>query len=292
MPARRKRRSELRKAILAMVALYGGTAATGCRPPIICDPLPPPSTVPRPSGTPSVTPMICDPTPPPSLAPLRTATPMIFDPPPEPAVTPGAGATPTAPAERTFQVHSLQMAVDGNLGGAAVRGTVLDAQGRPLAGVAVAAAAGGYRLEVPTDAGGAFLLPLPAPGSYTLAVGGDEGHALALDLRAHDVATVEWVEVQPLPQALLPLAEIRAVEIVALGGLSFGARSPWPGARCRWSVSGGALAAAGEAVTWQPPAQPGRYLLQLAADWGPAGLAVASRVLAVGEDGSAVSLGV
>jgi hypothetical protein len=84
----------------------------------------------------------------------------------------------------------------------------------------------------------------------------------------------------------LPLAEIRTVDIVWEDGLTFGAETPWPGARYRWSVSGGTLAGSGEGVVWQPPAEPGRYLLQVVADWGQAGLAVDALVLAVEEDGS------
>jgi len=85
---------------------------------------------------------------------------------------------------------------------------------------------------------------------------------------------------------LLPLAEIRAVEIVWEDGLTFGAETPWPGAHYRWSTSGGTLAGSGERVVWQPPAEPGRYLLQVVADWGQAGLAVDALVLVVAEDGS------
>ena len=90
----------------------------------------------------------------------------------------------------------------------------------------------------------------------------------------------------PESQDRLPLAEIRTVDIVWEDGLTFGAETPWPGARYRWSVSAGTLAGSGEGVIWQPPAEPGRYLLQVVADWGQAGLAVDALVLAVEEDGS------
>ena len=83
----------------------------------------------------------------------------------------------------------------------------------------------------------------------------------------------------------LPLAEIRTVTIVPGRNLSFRAETPWPGAQWRWSVSGGALQGRGARVTWQPPVEPGRYLLQVAADWGATGLAVDARVLEVGLDG-------
>jgi hypothetical protein len=85
--------------------------------------------------------------------------------------------------------------------------------------------------------------------------------------------------------ALLPLAEIRTVELAWAGGLSFEARSPWPAARFRWSVSGGQLVELGGQATWQPPAEAGRYLLQVAADWGWHGLAVDALVLTVNEQG-------
>jgi hypothetical protein len=47
-----------------------------------------------------------------------------------------------------------------------------------------------------------------------------------------------------------------------------------------------ALVEQDEQVMWQPPAEPGRYLLQLVADWGYEGLAVDSLVLTVNRDGS------
>jgi hypothetical protein len=81
------------------------------------------------------------------------------------------------------------------------------------------------------------------------------------------------------------LAEIRAVDIVWQAGLSFAAETPWPDARCRWSVSGGTLVEAAGSVTWQPPAEPGRYLLQVVADWGRTGLAVDAVVLIVEKNG-------
>jgi hypothetical protein len=93
-------------------------------------------------------------------------------------------------------------------------------------------------------------------------------------------------ESRPQLEDRLPLAEIRAVEIVWEDGLTFGAETFWPGARYRWSVSGGTLSESDEGVVWQPPAEPGRYLLQVVVDWGQAGLAVDALVLAVEEDGS------
>ena len=90
---------------------------------------------------------------------------------------------------------------------------------------------------------------------------------------------------------------MRAVDIAWQEGLVFAAETDWPGARYEWTVSGGTLKAVvpglrtGEVegrVQWQPPAQPGRYLLQVVADWGRTGLAVDALVLAVEEDGSVV----
>jgi hypothetical protein len=92
--------------------------------------------------------------------------------------------------------------------------------------------------------------------------------------------------------AALPLAEIRTVSIYwdddgdSTEGLVFEAGSAWSGARYRWTASGGTLEEHGEQVTWQPPAEAGRYLLQIVADWDAAGLAVDALVLVVGNDGS------
>jgi hypothetical protein len=95
------------------------------------------------------------------------------------------------------------------------------------------------------------------------------------------------------PRAALPLAEIRTVSIYwddssaeQEGGLIFEAGSPWPGARYRWSASGGTLHDDGRQATWQPPHKAGRYLLQVVADWGATGMAVDALVLVVGDDGS------
>ncbi len=116
-----------------------------------------------------------------------------------------------------------------------------------------------------------------------MSIEGSETSKLTLELKLHDVAPIEWVESRDTSQ--LPLAEIRAVSIVRQAGLSFAAETPWPDARYRWSVSGGTLVEAAGGVTWQPPTQPGRYLLQVVADWGRTGLAVDAAVLVVEEDG-------
>ncbi len=89
-----------------------------------------------------------------------------------------------------------------------------------------------------------------------------------------------------LPNAArLPLAELRSVDLTWTGGTTFGASTPWPGARYRWSASGGSLTVEGERATWFPPEESGRYLLQVAADWGRDGLAVDAVVLVVAGDG-------
>jgi hypothetical protein len=268
MSTKRKGAKRLRRTLLGMAVVAGSTGAAACRPPMVCDPPPPPSLAPRP--TPSRTPMICDPPPPP-----RT-------------ITPGPSATPT-PA-RHFVARSVQVTQDPKVAHAAMRGRVVDASGQPLREVQVAATAkssglGSGTIEVitQTDGQGTFYLALTQTGSFMLYLAGDRSNGLPLELKNHDVAVVEWVEVG---QAQLPLAEIRAVKILWEEGLSFRATSPWPDARWRWTASAGTLQEDGERVTWQPPAVAGRYLLQVVADWGPAGLAVDALVATVGQDGA------
>jgi hypothetical protein len=285
---------DLQKAILAMAVLYGGTLA--CTGPMVCDPPPPPTTSPRP--TPSRTPMVCDPPPPPRIA-TPSRTPMICDPPPPPtrAATPppfktpmicdpapGPTFTPGVPA-RHFQVRSVQTTSDPSVSGAKVQGKVVSQQGNPLGGLKVSAE-GQSRVQVVTGSNGEFVLYLVEPGDYRIMVEGGLQHALSLKLGQHDVVTVEWVEVKDTSQAPLPLAEIRTVDIVWDDGLAFDAETPWPDARYRWSVSGGTLVDEGGRVTWQPPAEPGRYLLQVVADWGQTGLAVDALTLIVEKDGN------
>ena len=101
-------------------------------------------------------------------------------------------------------------------------------------------------------------------------------------------AAAERTQAQTESWDPLPLAEVRAVDIAWQEGLVFAAETDWPGARYEWTVSGGTLKEMEGRVQWQPPAQPGRYLLQVVADWGRTGLAVDALVLAVEEDGSVV----
>jgi hypothetical protein len=272
---------DLQKAILSLIVLYGSTSVS-CRlgGPVICDPAPPPSVTPMicdpppppptPTATPTVTPMICDPPPPPSV------TPMICDPPPPPSVAP----------RRYFRVRNLQMISDTAMRDIVVRGTVVDQQGQLLEDVEVTARTDGTEIDTRTEQDGTFFLRIPEPGAYLIMVNDDESHGLPLELKPHDLAIIEWAEIESQSQSRLPLAEIRAVDIVWEDGLSFSAEAPWPGARYRWSTSGGTLAESDERVVWQPPAEPGRYLLQVVADWGYHGLAVDALVLVVEEDGS------
>jgi hypothetical protein len=201
--------------------------------------------------------MICDPAPPPSVAPRRY-----------------------------FRVRNLQMISDTAMKDTVVRGAVVDQQGQPLGGLKVTARTEDTEVVTWTDQDGTFFLRIPEPGAYLIIVNDDESHGLPLELKPHDLAIIEWVEIEPQSQSRLPLAEIRAVDVVWEDGLTFRAETPWPGARYRWSTSGGTLAESGEGVVWQPPAEPGRYLLQVVADWGHDGLAVDALVLAVEEDGS------
>jgi hypothetical protein len=207
---------------------------------------------------------------------------MICDPAPPPSIT------PTAVRQRHFQLRSLQMSTDLTLAGAGVRGKVMDSRGQPLAGLKVVAQDpnSDLRFESVTDRNGAFMLLIPKLGAYLLMVESDHANELPLSLKLHDLAIVEWAEIAGQSQLSLPLAEIRTVDIIWDDGLTFDAETPWPDARYRWSASGGTLVEEGGRVTWQPPAEPGRYLLQVVADWGQAGLAVDALTLVIEEDGS------
>jgi hypothetical protein len=273
---------DVQKTILALIVISGGSAATSCRPPVVYDPPPPPKTAP-PSLT--RTPIICDAMPLPSATPRRTATPVVCDPPPPPA-TRSPQATRTAEVGLKFRLRSLQMTSDPTLPGAAIRGTVYDKQGQPLEGIKVTVRTPSTVIDTVTARNGSFFLRVPEPGAWQLVIGDDTSSALPLQLKQYDVANVEWAEIGSASQAPLPLAEIRTVDILWGDDLTFQVETPWPGARCRWSVTGGSLVGRDEQVTWEPPGEPGRYLLQLVADWGYEGLAVDSLVLTVNRDGS------
>ena len=269
---------DLQKAILAMIILYGGARVCAGPGPMVCDPPPPPTSTPPPFKTP----MICDPIP----APTRTATPTLFktpmicDPPPRPSIT------PTAIVGRHFQLTSLKTQSDPSLQGAVIRGNVRDGQGRPLKGLRVTAQ-GNTQYQATTGNEGDYAINIGELGEYQIMVEGSQAYAVSLQLKQHDVVTIGWVEVKETSSQIpLPLAEIRSVDLVWDDGLTFGAESPWPDARLRWSVSGGTIVEEDECVTWWPPAEPGRYLLQVVADWGQAGLAVDALTLVVEEDGS------
>jgi hypothetical protein len=236
-----------------------------------------------------LTPMICDPAPPPGAKP--TLTPMICDPPPEPSGLPRPRPSSEA-VLAGFEASSSQIIPDRIQEGIEVWGTVRDRLGNPVPRAKITLAAPGIEITSSTSDSGAYSLRLSIPGAYRMFVGTDQSHSVPLDLKLHDLATVDWVAVSSESRSPLPLAEIRTVKIaqVTAGsapaqGLDFAAASPWPDANYCWSVSGGTLAEAGPRVSWQPPAQPGRYLLQVVADWDYAGLAVDAVVLAVAADG-------
>ncbi len=315
--------SDLQKAILAMIVVFGGTSAACQLAPPICDPAPPPPTTPR---TPTPTPMVCDPPPPPPTTPRPLATtPMICDPAPPPSRTPTPTVTPSAtptanlltpppiicdPAPpppltgtpmicdppppppsatvapgQNFTPRRVQVTTDKTAPGVNIRASIVNQNGQPMSGLRVLVEHAGEEVPLYSGRGGTFFANFPEPGRYTLSIEGSETSKLTLELKLHDTATIEWVESRETSQLPLPLAEIRAVSIVRQAGLSFAAETPWPDARYRWSVSGGTLVEAAGCVTWQPPAQPGRYLLQVVADWGRTGLAVDAAVLVVEEDG-------
>ena len=276
---------KLRRTILGMVVVYGSTTAAACCRPIVCDPAPPPSLARRPTAT--GTPMICDPPPPPALTrqPTGARTPMICDPAPPPRGT--SVGRPTATGEAAtlrFRANTVRVMTDASLEDAVVQGRVRDRQGQPVPNLRISAQMGAAEVSTATDTNGAYLLRLSQPGSYLLMVEGDRNHGLTLDLKRNDVATIDWEETDR--QSQLPLAEIRSVAIVWDEGLTCHAESPWPGARYRWSATGGSLKESGGRVTWEPPAEPGRYLVQVVADWGATGLAVDAQTVVVDGDGT------
>ena len=215
---------------------------------------------------------------------------MICDPPPPPPPTsqPQTVLPATVVPGQHFIPRIVEMSSDPELAGAAVEGTITDQGGQRLGGLAVALTGDAFRTKTITDQAGAFGFVVPKPGTYVLAIAGDETNALNLELELHDVAIVAWEETWEDSRAPLPLAELRTVEIVWQDGLTFAAETPWPGAWYRWSASGGRLIEDSRGVIWQPPAEPGRYLLQVVADWGRTGLAVDAAVLIVEDDGGVI----
>lgn len=261
--------ADVQKALLVTLVVMGGTSVS-CRlsGPVICDPAPPPST----------TPMICDPPPPPPI----TATPMICDPAPPP---PTPYPTVTLAPGQHFTAHVIDTRLDPGISGALIQGAVFDQDGRPLPGISLVISGEGGEARTVTDQNGSFALTVPQAGTYRLSVEGDEDNALTVTLSPNAIITVNWQESWDESHAPLPLAEVRSVRIDWQGGLTFAARSPWPGATCRWTATGGTLIDEGDRVTWQPPAKPGRYMLQVIADWGWRGLAADALTLTVGQDG-------
>jgi hypothetical protein len=233
--------------------------------------------------------MICDPAPPPGGKP--SMTPMLCDPPPQPDLSPRP--EPTAEAVLpSFKAQAVQIIPNGVQEGIEVRGKVTDRRGNPMRQVRISLAAPNIEISSRTNSDGTYRLSFSRPGSFQMLVGADRSHSVPLDLKLHDLATVDWIAVSAESRAPLPLAEIRTVKIAqiaagaaASSGLGFAATSPWQDADYRWYVSGGTLTGAGPRVHWQSPVEPGRYLLQVVADWDCAGIAVDAVVLTVTADG-------
>ncbi len=321
---------DLQQAILLMIVMFGGTATACRVGPLVCDPPPPPTHTPMICDPPpppltrtppasgdatgasiqrvqfSVkTPMICDPPPPPlrtrraatptapvvcDPAPPPSHTPMICDPPPPPPLEEtGEPRATLAPGQHFSATVSLRV-VNLALPGAVVVGTMAGMDGWAASGLPLVLRCGAAEERTWSDAAGAYALPVPEPGVCRLAVEGDEANALELTLQDREVVVVDWVEHWQQAAAPLPLAEIRAVHIVLLEGFTFAAETQWPGARYRWTASRGTLDVDGERATWLPPTEPGRCLVQVAADWGRAGLAVSAIGLEVHEDGAVTVL--
>ncbi len=164
-----------------------------------------------------------------------------------------------------------------------------DAAGSPLAGFTVLVTCSTctpvWQGSATSDASGYFALAMPQAGTYTLSIVGDEASAVAVVLDEQDAAVVNFTETWDEALAPLPLAEVRSVALVCEDELTFSTESAWPGARYHWSVSGGTLVEQAGRMRWDPPVAPGRYLLQVVADWGWRGLAVDSAVLVVTPEG-------
>jgi hypothetical protein len=215
---------------------------------------------------------------------------MLCDPPPQPDLSPKPKLT-AVPALPGFETSSVQVVPGQAQEWIEVRGTVRDHLGNPVPEAIITLRAPGFEITSNTNDSGVYSLHISAPGAYRMFVGVDQSHSVPLDLKLHDLATVDWIAVGAQSRAPLPLAEIRTVKIArdAAGSadareLAFAAASPWPSADYHWTVSGGTLTTAGSRARWQPPVEPGRYLLQVVADWDYAGLAVDALVLTVATD--------
>jgi hypothetical protein len=216
---------------------------------------------------------------------------MLCDPPPQPDLSPRPRLTAEA-ALPGFKASSIQVMPGRVQEWIDVRGTVSDQLGNPVPQAMIMLMAPGIEITSNTNDSGVYALHISAPGAYRMFVGTDQSHSVPLDLKLHDLATVDWVAVSAESRGPLPLAEIRTVKIaqVTAGSasaqnLDFAAASPWPDADYQWRVSGGTLTGAGPRVRWRSPADPGRYLLQVVADWDYAGIAVDAVVLTVTADG-------
>jgi hypothetical protein len=297
-------------ALLAIVVLYGSSRFCCLQGPIICDPPPPPH-------TPS--PMICDPPPPPLMATpspttalptstsvAATPSPMICDPPPPPPspspiicdpAPPPMTSTPEVdfldrPTEeilRRFQAQKINIVSHPESRKIIINAIITDLQGNPLPGVLFRVKTDNISSMAGSSTEGArSFTDFTTPGEYEMTANNDDKHVVRFNLKVGDEATIEWREVSPSSRVRLPLEQFRQVEITWREGFTFAAESGWKEARYYWSVSGGSLSETEDSVTWSPPREAGRYLLQVVADWGRRGLAIDHLILEVEEDGSVV----
>jgi hypothetical protein len=157
---------------------------------------------------------------------------MICDPPPPPPLI------TVAPGQH-FTTRAVQIVPDATLAGVTIRGTITDHYGQPLGGLTVTIERDGSQAQVVSDQMGGFFYSVPEagidvlPAIFRLTVQGDETSGLTLELKLHDAATIEWVETWEGSQSPLPLAEVRAVDIVWQDGLAW---RPLPVECVRWDA--------------------------------------------------------
>lgn len=289
---------DVQRTILGLVLLSGTISLDGCKPPPpTYDPPPPPSTTRGPSPTPitptpaasasatpaaSTPPVIYDPAPPPRTATPVIKPPIIFDPAPPPRTATLGSPSPVATIDG--RLDRMRTSADPSISGARVRGQVTGSDGRPRQGITVELRSANSTVSAISASDGTFTVDC-VPGSYMFVAAGDKEHAVKLDVAEHDVVDISWTLSTSAPGARLPLAEIRTVDIVWSDDLTFTVDTPWPGASYRWMTTGGRLVQENDLMRWEPPDMPGRYLLQLIADWGYDGIAIDALTLTVFPDG-------
>ena len=162
-------------------------------------------------------------------------TPMLCDPPPQPDLSPRPKPTAEA-ALPGFEASSRPDHTQSGAGGIEVRGNVTDRLGNPMPQVSITLVAPGIEITSRTNVTALYSLSFSRPGSYQMFVGTDRSHSVPLDLKLHDLATVDWVAVSAESRAPLPLAEIRTVKIAqiaagaaASSGVSLRRRIPLAG---------------------------------------------------------------